>query len=84
MVQALAERSCELQILRQQMMGKELGKNQRANAKLFQEDGEQPIQVGVASWISVSSACYLMAPERAEHSKSGWRRGMCQKGGGKK
>ncbi|KYO39833.1 myomegalin-like isoform B [Alligator mississippiensis] len=44
MVQALAERSCELQILRQQMMGKELGKNQRANAKLFQEDGEQPIQ----------------------------------------
>ncbi|XP_019357500.1 PREDICTED: myomegalin-like isoform X2 [Gavialis gangeticus] len=44
MVQALAERSCELQILRQQMMGKELGKNHRANAKLFQEDGEQPIQ----------------------------------------
>uniref|UniRef100_A0A7M4E600 Phosphodiesterase 4D interacting protein n=1 Tax=Crocodylus porosus TaxID=8502 RepID=A0A7M4E600_CROPO len=68
MVQALAERSCELQILRQQMMGKELGKNHRANAKLFQEDGEQPIQVGVAPWISVCSACCLMATERAEHS----------------
>ncbi|XP_025944934.1 myomegalin-like isoform X5 [Apteryx rowi] len=44
MARALAERSCELQLLRQRVSGKEPAGTQSAGARLLKQDEQQPIQ----------------------------------------
>uniref|UniRef100_A0A674K1F9 CDK5 regulatory subunit-associated protein 2/Myomegalin coiled coil domain-containing protein n=1 Tax=Terrapene triunguis TaxID=2587831 RepID=A0A674K1F9_9SAUR len=57
MVQALAEKSGEVQFLRQQLVGKELGKNTAADGRLLLQKDKQPFQpcVNVTFGAVVSS-----------------------------
>lgn len=52
MAHALAERSCELQLLRQQVLGKESVGTQSAGARLLKND-KQPIQVRIVHCIAL-------------------------------
>lgn len=50
MARALAERSCELQLLRQHVLGKESVGTQLAGARLLKQD-KQPIQVRIVHFL---------------------------------
>lgn len=60
MAHALAERSCELQLLRQHLLGKEPLRTQSAGTSLLKQD-KQPLQVRVCCVF-----CFFLpvAPER--------------------
>lgn len=58
MAQALAERSCELQLLRQRMLGKGPVGSQSAGARPLKQD-KQPIQVRIMPCVSLSVALGL-------------------------
>lgn len=51
MVQALAERSGEVQFLRQRLVGKESGRNPAAEDKLLLQKDKQPFQVGIVTGL---------------------------------
>lgn len=50
MAHALAERSCELQLLRQHLLGKEPLRTQSAGTSLLKQD-KQPLQVSVLCFL---------------------------------
>lgn len=52
MAHALAERSCELQLLRQHLLGKEPLVTKLAGARLLKKD-KQPIQVRIVCCVSL-------------------------------
>lgn len=58
MAHALAERSCELQLIRQRVLGKEPVGTQSAGARLLKQD-KQPIQVRIKHCISLPVALGL-------------------------
>lgn len=58
MAQALAERSCELQLLRQHLLGKGLIGTQSAGTRPLKQD-KQPIQVRIMHCVSLSVALGL-------------------------
>ncbi|KAG6924516.1 phosphodiesterase 4D interacting protein-like, partial [Chelydra serpentina] len=66
MVQALAEKSGEVQFLRQRLVGKEPGKNPAADSRLLLQKDKQPFQVGIVHWIVLSFACCLRTGERSD------------------
>lgn len=58
MAHALAERSHELQLLRQHVLGKEPGGTQSAGARLLKQD-KQPIQVRIVPCVPLPVASGL-------------------------
>lgn len=56
MAHALAERSCELQLLRQHLLGKEPLRTQSAGTSLLKQD-KQPLQVRVCCVFLFFFAC---------------------------
>lgn len=58
MAHALAERSCELQILRQHVLGKEPVGTQSSGTRLLKQD-KQPIQVRIMHCVSLPVASVL-------------------------
>uniref|UniRef100_A0A8B9EAK4 CDK5 regulatory subunit-associated protein 2/Myomegalin coiled coil domain-containing protein n=1 Tax=Anser cygnoides TaxID=8845 RepID=A0A8B9EAK4_ANSCY len=56
MAHALAERSCELQILRQHVLGKEPLRTQSAGTSLLKQDKQQPLQVRVVSVFALTAS----------------------------
>lgn len=58
MAQALAERSCELQLLRQHVLGKDPAGTQPAGARPLKQD-KQPIQVRIMLRVSLPVALGL-------------------------
>lgn len=73
MAQALAERSCELQLLRQHMLGKDPVGTQSPGARPLKQD-KQPIQVRIMHCLSLSVALglqkELIATEGNQREKS--------------
>lgn len=58
MAQALAERSCELQLLRQHVSGKEPVGTQSSGGRLLKQD-RQPVQVRIVHGVSLPLASRL-------------------------
>lgn len=87
MAQALAERSCELQLLRQHMLGKEPVGTQSPGARPLKQD-KQPIQVRIRHCVSLPEALglqkELVAAEGNRREKSTTENGRNERGVTKK
>lgn len=79
MAHALAERSCELQLLRQHLLGKEPLRTQSAGTSLLKQD-KQPLQVRVVCcvllcfffFLPVARESSLLWEELGERSATEW------------